>query len=115
MWGDGTVVYLGRAGVRTLGRRQHRADQNAVRDLSRAIAGSGFFAMADEYRSVTSGPDTVLTIDHSAEKWVTVRADGRQKTVHDFYGAPEALARLEAAIERATESQRYTGRGDTGR
>lgn len=57
----------------------------------------------------------MVTIDHSAEKWVTVRADGRQKTVHDFYGAPGALKGLEAAIERATSSQRYTGRGDTGR
>ena len=115
MWGDGTVVYLGRAGVRTLGRRQHRADQNAVRELSRAIADSGFFEMADDYRSVTSGLGQVVTIDHAAEKWVTIRADGRQKTVHDFHGAPQALERLEAVIERAANSQRYTGRSDTGR
>jgi hypothetical protein len=110
MWGDGTVVYLGRAGVRTLGRRQHQASQDAVRELSVAIADSGFFAMTDDYSSVKTG-DTVTIVDHAAEKWVTIRVDGRQKTVHDFVGAPEALTRLEGVIERATASERYTGRG----
>lgn len=46
MWGDGTVVYQGRGGVRTLGRRQHQEGQEAVRGLSLAIAESGFLAMA---------------------------------------------------------------------
>ena len=48
-------------------------------------------------------------IDHAAEQWITIRLDGRQKTVHDFYGAPEALRRLEATIETLTDSRRYTG------
>jgi hypothetical protein len=115
MWGDGTVVYDGGRGVQTLGRRQHQAGQDAVRDLSRAIVDSPFFAMADDYRSITTGAGLVATTDHAAEKWITVRTDGRQKTVHDFCGAPDVLLRLEAAIEKAADSPRYTGRAESRR
>ena len=113
IWGDGTVVYNGASAVRTLGRRQHQVGQGAVRELSRAIADSGFLTvLGEEYHSVGAGPDTRTTISHSAEKWITIRADGRSKTVHDFYGAPVSLKMLEAAIERLTDSRRYTGRAD---
>jgi hypothetical protein len=111
MWGDGTVVYEGGAGVLTLGRRQHQVNDSNVRDLSRAIADSRFFAMADAYSRDSSGG----FVDHSAEKWITIRVDGQQKTVHDFYGAPEALTRFEAAFEKVADSRRYTGRPDTHR
>ncbi|HUL72596.1 MAG TPA: DUF6438 domain-containing protein [Vicinamibacterales bacterium] len=114
MWADGTVVYQGGSGVLTLGRREHQVDQSNMRDLSSAIAESGFFAMAADYSSITEN-NVTRTIDHSAEKWITIRIDGLQKTVHDFYGAPDRLTHLEAAIEKAADSRRYTGRTDVER
>lgn len=113
MWGDGTVVYLGDAGVRMLGRHQHQVAADAVRSLSQAIGISRFFELADDYSSVQSGR-LVVTIDHAAEQWLTVRFDGRQKTVHDFIGAPDELRVFESTIETLTDSHRYTGR-DKGR
>jgi hypothetical protein len=98
----------------TLGRRQHQAGENNIRDLSGAIAESRFFALAENYSSITDGRVT-HSIDHAAEKWITIRVDGLQKTVHDFYGAPETLTRLEAAIEKAADSRRYTRRTDMDR
>ena len=113
IWGDGTAVYHGSSGVRTLGRRQHQVGQDAMRDLLQAIADSGFFSSAGlEYHSVAAGPDKVTTVSHSAEKWITIRAHGQYKTVHDFYGAPDSIKKLEAAIERSADSRRYTGRAD---
>jgi hypothetical protein len=51
-----------------------------------------------------------MTVDHAPEQWITIRADGRSKTVLDFYGAPDSIKALEATIERLTDSRRYTGR-----
>jgi hypothetical protein len=110
IWGDGAVAYDGGAGVRTIGPRQHRVDGAAVRELARAIETADFFALADEYRSLPAAGGLMTTVDHSAEQWVTIRLNGIQKTVHDFYGAPASLRNLERAIESATDSHGYTGR-----
>jgi len=108
MWGDGTVVYRGNSAVRTLGRREHRVSAAAVQELSQSIQSSGFATMEADYSSISAGGYR-QTIDHSAEKWLTIRTGTGQKTVHDFYGAPDALVRLESAIERIADSYRYTG------
>ena len=64
IWGDGTVVYDGDSGVRTLGRRQHQVGQDAVRDLSSAISTSGFFTSAgEEYHSVATASGMMTTIN----------------------------------------------------
>jgi len=104
LWGDGTVAYLGNAGVRTLGRWQHTVGQEAVQRLNRAINAQGFWQFADDYSSKDG-----VSIDHSPERWLTVRLGGRQKTVHDFYGAPETLRALESAVDSVADSRRYTG------
>jgi hypothetical protein len=109
MWGDGTVVYLGDAGVRVLGRHQHQVAPDAVRSLRQAVGTSRFFDLGDDYSSFQSG-ELRLSIDHAAEQWLTVRFDGRQKTVHDFIGAPDELRVFESTIETLTDSHRYTGR-----
>ena len=110
MWGDGTVVYMGSSGVSTIGRRQYQLGLDEVRNLSRAIEESGFSRFAVDY----SNKDGAI-IDHSAERWLTIRFKGQQKTVHDFYGAPDALRDLESAIEAITDSRRYTGRAPSQR
>ena len=110
MWGDGTVVYIGNAGVRTIGRRQYQLGLDEVRNLSRAIEESGFSRFDADYSNKDGA-----TIDHSAERWLTIRFKGGQKTVHDFYGAPDALRALESAIEAVADSRRYTGRAPSRR
>jgi hypothetical protein len=110
IWGDGIVTYDGGAGVRTLGRRSHRASPSVDDELIKAIVSTGFFRLEDSYASKPAGNGLVESIDHSAEQWITVRSAGRQKTVHDFYGAPKALRDFEAAVERIADSVRYTGR-----
>jgi Family of unknown function (DUF6174)/Domain of unknown function (DUF6438) len=110
MWGDGTVVYVGSSGVSTIGRRQHKLGLDEVRNLSRAIEESGFSRFDADY----SNKDGAI-IDHSAERWLTIRFKGQQKTVHDFYGAPDALRDLESAIDAITDSRRYTGRAPSRR
>lgn len=104
MWGDGTVVYVGNSGVRTIGRRQHQAGEDAVRSLGRALENNGFSRFDTDY----SRKDGV-SVDHSAERWLTIRLNGQQKTVHDFYGAPDALRGLESSIDGIADSRRYTG------
>jgi hypothetical protein len=110
IWGDGTVMYRGERGVRTLGRRQHQATADGVLNLAQAIYDARFFELADDYRSVSLGGGLTRSVDHQPDKWITVHTGDRQKTVHDFYGAPDALHTLEDAIERITDSRRYTGR-----
>jgi uncharacterized protein DUF6438 len=110
MWGDGTVVYLGSSGVSTIGRRQYKLSLDEVRKLSRAIEESGFSRFDADY----SNKDGAI-IDHSAERWLTIRFKEQQKTVHDFYGAPDALRALESAIDAITDSRRYTGRAPSRR
>ena len=110
IWGDGTVVYVGSWGVRTVGRRQHRVSQDEVQRLVKSIEVSGFVDLAQEYRSISLGNGVVTTIGHTPERWLTIRTGGQQKTVHDFYGAPVALTILESTIEDIADSRRYTGR-----
>jgi uncharacterized protein DUF6438/uncharacterized protein DUF6174 len=105
MWGDGTVVYVGYSGVLTIGRSQYKVGLDKTRNLSRAIEESGFSRFDADYSNKDG-----TTIDHSAERWLTIRFNGQQKTVHDFYGAPDALRDLESAIDAIADSRRYTGR-----
>jgi hypothetical protein len=113
VWNDGVVTYFGEAGVVTVGRRQHSILAGAMAELAAAIRTSGFFGFDDEYtRPRPRKPDDAVieVSDHSAEIWISVRQEGRRKTVHDFAGAPDALRAFEATVERIADSRRYTGR-----
>jgi hypothetical protein len=76
-----------------------------ARNLSRAIEESGFSRFDADY-SMKNG----VTIDHSAERWLTIHLTRQQKTIHDFYGAPDTLRNLESAIDAIADSRCYTGR-----
>lgn len=108
MWGDGVVSYIGGSGVATIKRREHQVPTRSVASLNAAISDSGFFNLAHDYSSITERDGLTRQIDHSPEKWITIGRNGLRKTVHDFYGAPDVLLRLEQAIETHTDSYRYT-------
>jgi hypothetical protein len=108
MWGDGVVSYIGGSGVATIRRREHRVSAQNVSAFTDAIAISDFFNLADDYSSVALPGGRTQIIDHAPEKWITISRAGRRKTIHDFYGAPDALIKLEQAIESLADSYRYT-------
>lgn len=85
-WGDGTVVYVGEGGVSTAGRRTHSIGVDGAAALARAFDASRFSLLSDEYFFLRRPDGTLTSTSHVTEQWLTFRVDGRQKTVHDFYG-----------------------------
>ena len=107
--GDGTVIYNGKGGVRTIGRRIHTASAAAVQTLILEFEQAGFFSLKDRYESIQEG-ELIRTISHAVATTVSVSVGGKKKSVYDFYGTPDVMHRLERRIDEVSESQRYTGR-----
>jgi hypothetical protein len=102
--GDGTVTYIGQHFVAENGVRTAKIPQSAVRSLYEAFVKAEFFWSFDEYRAPVTDLSTKL---------ISISYDGHRKTVIDYAGEregmPKAIAELEAAIDEAAGTTKWTG------
>ena len=106
--GDGTVLYEGGNFVAVKGSRRGSIPKETVIELVNAFRDADYYSLQDEYAwEVTDLPSCTTSIE----------IDGRLKKVMDYggekIGMPLTVSKLEAAIDRLAETDRWTkGKGD---
>jgi hypothetical protein len=103
--GDGTVLYDGKANVRTKGRRVTKISHEYLEKLVDFFRKADYFSLADRYASgITDYPTYVSSISF----------DGRSKSVLDYagekVGMPSSVSEVEAAIDHLSGASKWTGR-----
>ena len=94
--GKGYAVFTGDRNVDKEGRWERRLTPEETNQLFQAFDESNFWAFEDEYvAEVTDLPTT----------WITLRLGEQQKTIKDYYGAPEPLKDLEKMVETIAEAE----------
>jgi len=105
--GDGNVAFEGQNFVAAKGRRTGRIAPEQVKALYDAFEKADFFSLLDNYAShITDMPSTIVTLAY----------DGHSKTVTDYaglrIGMPQAVADLEALIDKTANTSQWIGEGD---
>jgi hypothetical protein len=107
--GDGRVEYEGKSNVKTKGKQEGRIEPAAVKALMAEFAKAKYLALPEEYsegkcscRRCTDMPTAVTELN----------APGAKHRVSHYYGcacAPKELFALESAIDKAANSEQWTG------
>jgi hypothetical protein len=112
--GDDEVRYSGDWGVRTLGRRSHKAPIGTAAALLAEANRLGIFDAPNQFRGIPGrledGRETVTMISHANAATLVVIGGGRGKRIYDFYGTPQTVRAFEATLYDVTGARRYTGR-----
>jgi hypothetical protein len=110
IYGNGTVVYEGERFVKVTGKRTHRISKASVRELVDEFFRIGYFSLRDEYVSVKNPDGTVTQVTDLPSRDTSITIGTRAKSVHNYYGGPESLARLERKIDKISGVAKYVGK-----
>ena len=103
--GDGTVLYDGKAYVRTKGRRMTKISHESLVKLVDFFRKADYFSLADRYESATSDYPTYVS---------SISFDGLSKSVLDYageeVGMPSSVSNMEAAIDHLSGASKWIGR-----
>ncbi len=92
--GTGKASFIGVRNVAKMGSWNRQLPPEATNALFEAFEASSFQQFQDEYTAqVTDLPTT----------WVTYKTSTYEKTIKDYFGAPEALKNLEKMVETIAE------------
>lgn len=109
---DGAVTFTGERYVDSVGTRSHRIEPGEAADLMHDLVDGGFFDLADDY---TQGAKECGMYHTDAPRVnLTVRVDGRSKTVQHDYGcggAPPSLRSLQERVDSVAGVSRWVGTG----
>jgi hypothetical protein len=108
--GDGRVEYNGKRYVKVTGAQTGRMEEAAVRGLLGEFAKAGFLSIADQYGESACACDRVCTDMATATTELSV--SGTTHRVVHYRGcvcAPKALFDLEQAIDKAANTEQWTG------
>ena len=101
--GDGQAIYEGGCFTLVPGRRVYKVSPEAVAKLVERFRAADFWSLEPSYRA---------QITDSPTYWVTLSIGGQTRTVEDYIGKsvgmPPEVAELEAAIDDAAGSPRWT-------
>lgn len=111
IFANGRVEYRGEEYVKTRGARSRTVGEAALRELKEELNLAGYLGLRDSYDSREAGCTSIATDSPSA--LISVRADGKLKSVNHYLGcsgpASERLARLEHTIDRIAGSAGWIG------
>lgn len=106
--GDGRVEYTGKSHVKETGAREGQIKIDAIRTLVSEFAKTKFWELAEDYsgkkckRYCTDMPTAVTEL----------KITGMTHRVNHYYGCggvPKSLYELESAIDKAANSEQWTG------
>lgn len=103
--GDGTVLYDGKANVRTKGKRVAKISHASLMELVDVFRKADYFSLSESYvYGVTDNPGYVSSISF----------DGLSKSVLDYrgrdVGMPQDVSDVESAIDRLSGASKWIGR-----
>ena len=94
IYADGTVVYVGVAGVKEMGERRHKISQEAIQALIKEFQRLDYWSLKESYEADEQGRS-------STDQQITTTSiclDGNRKQVVNIYG-PKRLDELEERID----------------
>ena len=103
----GQVIYVGEKFVRVVGRHTARIEPSIVAKLLAHAESARFFDLRDAYREIENADGSRTSVSDQPTTFVSVAANGRNKTIEDYIGAPEALKEFEREIDEAAGSKRW--------
>ena len=115
--GDGSVIYEGRQFVKIKGQEKKQISTDDVVKLLRKFYEIDFFSFNAEYkeeRDISVKPDgriqevTMMVTDQPTTH-VHLRIDYYQKSVEDYYNAPDSLRQLEKMIDDVSGATNWVG------
>jgi len=104
----GEVTYVGEKFVRVVGRQTAHIDPSVVAKLLARAESIRFFELLDAYREIHNPDGSVTTVTDLPTTIITIRANGRTKSVEDYLAAPDALKGFEREIDEAAGTKRWT-------
>jgi hypothetical protein len=111
IFANGRVEYLGEQHVKTRGAKSRTIGEAALRQLKEELNQAGYLGLRDRYDSREAGCTSIATDSPSA--LISVRADGRLKSVDHYLGCSgpvgDRLVKLENAIDRIAGSAAWIG------
>jgi hypothetical protein len=101
--GDGSVDFIGKSNVLMIGNHHGELPKQAVDELLAAFRQANYFSLRDSYVTRVTDNPTYRT---------SIEFDGQKKSVRDYVGVqagmPEAARDLEEAIDRITDTEKWT-------
>jgi hypothetical protein len=104
---EGRVTYKGEKFVRVRGHQSGKVPVSSVAELLETAETIGFFELDDEYRYITNPDGSRTIVTDLPTTVVQVTRNGRTKRVEDYVGAPDALKRFEAQIDKVARTERW--------
>lgn len=107
---DGAVTFTGERYVDSIGTRSHRIEPGEAAALMHDLVAGGFFDLADDYTQDAKACGMYHT--DAPRVNLTVRVDGRSKTVEHDYGcggAPASLRSLQERVDSVAGVSRWVG------
>jgi hypothetical protein len=108
--GDGRIEYVGAQHVKVTGTQEGRVEPGTVRALMSEFARAKFLSLPEEYSESKCGGCRRCTDMATAVTEIAVGSTSHR--VSHYYGcacAPKALFELESAIDKAANSEQWTG------
>jgi|SRR3989344_4623724 len=102
IYGNGTVVYEGRAFVEVEGQKVYEISREDVKEIVDIFYEIDYFSLNDEYTESVTDLPTITT---------SITIDDETKQVIDYYGAPEKLKELEKKIDEIAKTNELIGNG----
>lgn len=109
IYGDGKVTYVGTNYVKTKGQREGRIDAAALRALLGEFARTKFLSLAADYSGKNCSCRQCTDMPAATTE---LKTNNISRRVDHYYGctcAPKALFELESAIDKAVNSEQWTG------
>jgi hypothetical protein len=103
IYGDGTLVYEGKSGVKIRGRKVSHLSESSINELIREFKNLYYFDLKDRYEQSTDSNSAAVT--------TSVTIGDKTKSVYHVHGskAPSGLLKLESKIDKITSSNTWTG------
>lgn len=106
---NGSVEYHGERFVAAEGDRSRQMPPGTFAELAAFAESIDFFSLQDEYRQTIGPGNTVTTVTDLPSRYLSVEKNGQTKTVLNYFGGPDSLARFEALIVELSGVARWIG------
>ncbi len=95
IYADGTVVYVGKNYVKTIGEQRFKISQDRIQNLIKEFERIDYWSLKDKYETDENG----VSVTDLPTTTTSICLDGKKKRVVNYYHAPRKLDELEDKID----------------
>ena len=95
IYADGTVVYVGKNHVKTIGEQRFKISQERIQTLIKEFERIDYWSLKDKYETDENG----MSVTDLPTTTTSICLNGKTKRVVNYYHAPKKLDELEDKID----------------